>query len=67
MAISYRIDSSPCDHLPMCGCGWRGDPVATKLEALAQVSRHQRRAHPGDSQALAPARSRARRAARFGN
>ena len=46
--MRYRIDSSMVDHLPIClSCGWRGDPRPTSLAALADVSRHQRRAHPG--------------------
>ena len=64
--VHYRIDSSISDHLPLCECGWRGDPVPSKLGALAQLSRHQHRAHQDQADALGNARRRAgRRAGRF--
>lgn len=50
--MKYRIDSSLTDHLPLCGCGWRGHPAPSRLDALAQLSRHQHTAHPGASEAL---------------
>jgi len=61
--VHYRIDSSATDHLPLCGCGWRGDPAASKLDALAQLSRHQHRAHPGESEAIRKNRARTARRA----
>lgn len=60
--MRYRIDSTHTDHLPICECGWRGDPAMSRLEALAMLTRHQHRAHNGDeATGLRVARSRARR------
>lgn len=64
--MHYRIDSSLSDHLPLCECGWRGDPAPSRISALAQLSRHQRRAHPDQARDLGNARRRAaRHAGRF--
>lgn len=56
--MNYRIDSSLSTHLPMCGCGWRGDPAPTRLGAIVQLSRHQHRAHPDESHSLENLRRR---------
>lgn len=64
--MRYRIDSSLTDHLPLCACGWRGDPAPSKISALAQLARHQHRAHPQESEALRANRSRTTRRT-FGN
>ena len=52
--MRYRIDSSDRTHLAVCACTWRS-PVyvgrAGKLAAREALVRHERRAHPGDSDA----------------
>jgi len=49
--MATRIDSG-ATHLPLCDCGWRGLPTRDRSGAHRQCIEHERRAHPGDFQAV---------------
>lgn len=50
--MRITVDASACTYLPICVCGWRGLPAATRGGALAMGRAHELRAHPGDKNAL---------------
>lgn len=41
------IDSSDISHLPMCPCGWHGNPEMSMERAYSSLIKHEARAHPG--------------------
>lgn len=45
--MNYSIDAGRT-FLPVCACGWRGDPVLTRIKALELLKAHEERAHYGD-------------------
>lgn len=47
-----RVDVGGCTYLPICECGWRGMPGLAHDEALRQAVHHERRAHPGELNAV---------------
>ncbi len=49
--MRIRIDQGRT-HLPICECGWRGDPHLSRENALRQARTHELRAHTGDVDAL---------------
>lgn len=62
--MRYLIDSSERSHLAICKtCGYRS--ITFSLDAARRaLEAHQRRAHPGDSEALRANFNRARRVAK---
>ncbi|MCI6557111.1 hypothetical protein [Schaalia hyovaginalis] len=49
--MRIRIDQGRT-LLPICDCGWRGDPTLDRGNALQQGRDHELRAHTGDKDAL---------------
>lgn len=45
--MHFNIDAGRT-FLPICDCGWRGNPELTYMTALQEVHKHERNVHPGD-------------------
>lgn len=50
--MRVRVDVGARSYLPLCPCGWRGQPDLDRSAALHQARHHEQRAHPGDQEVV---------------